>query len=112
MSEENIAVVRRLYEAWSSDDIPGPVELFDPEIEYVNPDGAIEPGTRRGVAEFVRARPRGCSTHGSTGGEPVERRDAVGDQVVAVVRYTARGGAAASRSRAPNRRCGRSATAR
>ena len=28
---------------------------MDPDIEYVNPEGAIEPGTRRGIAEFSAA---------------------------------------------------------
>ena len=31
------------------------LELMDPEIEYVNPAGAVEPGTRRGRAAFSRA---------------------------------------------------------
>jgi ketosteroid isomerase-like protein len=48
MSEENVEVVRRFYRAWASKELPGPAELMDPEIEYVNPSGAVEPGTRRG----------------------------------------------------------------
>ena len=55
MSEENVEVVRRFYAAWSGDELPGPTELMNPEIEYVNPDRAVEPGTRRGLAAFSRA---------------------------------------------------------
>ena len=90
MSEQNIAVVRRLYEAWSRDEFPGPVELFDPEVEYVNPDGAIEPGTRRGLDEFVAAAEKLLDAWEHWRPE-LERVEAVGDQVIAVVRYTARG---------------------
>jgi ketosteroid isomerase-like protein len=57
VSEENMAIVRRIYdeglidldpEAW----LP---ELAAPDIEYVNPPYAVEPGVRRGPAEVVRA---------------------------------------------------------
>ena len=54
MSQENVEV-RRFYAAWARDDLPGPTGLMDPEIEYVNPTGAVEPGTRRGLADFGRA---------------------------------------------------------
>jgi ketosteroid isomerase-like protein len=52
MSEENVEIVRSFYRAWARNDLPGPVELMDPEIEYVNPIRAVEPGTRRGRAAF------------------------------------------------------------
>ena len=55
MSQENVEIVRSFYDAWARDEFPGPVELMDPEIEYVNPAGAVEPGTRRGLAAFTRA---------------------------------------------------------
>jgi len=29
------------------------VELLDPEVEYVNPDGALEPGVRKGIGEYI-----------------------------------------------------------
>ena len=55
MSQENVEVVRRFYRAWARDDFPGPIELMAPDIEYVNPAGAVEPGIRRGRAEFIAA---------------------------------------------------------
>jgi hypothetical protein len=42
MSEENVEIVRRFYRAWAGDEFPGPIELMDPEIEYINPAGAVE----------------------------------------------------------------------
>jgi ketosteroid isomerase-like protein len=86
VSAQNLDVVRRIYAAWSRDEFPGPTDLMDPDIEYVNPAGAVEPGIRTGLPaftkildawEFWRAEPE-CL-------EPVD------DQVVAVVRYRARG---------------------
>ncbi|HEY0517027.1 MAG TPA: nuclear transport factor 2 family protein [Solirubrobacteraceae bacterium] len=55
MSQQNVEIVERLYEAWAREEIPGPPELLDPDIEYVNPGGAIEPGTRRGLPAFTAA---------------------------------------------------------
>jgi ketosteroid isomerase-like protein len=90
MSEENVEVVRRFYEAWASGREPGPVDLMDPEIEYVNPEGAVEPGTRSGIAGFSRAIMKIFDGWETMQMEP-EGLQAVGDQVVAVVRYRARG---------------------
>jgi uncharacterized protein len=90
MTAENIEVVRRVYESWSRGDVPGPVELLDPDVEYVNPGGAIEPGTRRGIAEFTGAVGKTLEAWEHWRVEP-QRVEAVGDQVVAVVRYQARG---------------------
>ena len=64
--------------------------MLDPDVEYVNPEGAIEPGTRRGVAEFVRATEKLIDAWEHWRPE-LEQIEAVGDQVVAVVRYSARG---------------------
>jgi ketosteroid isomerase-like protein len=90
VTAQNIAVVRRLYEAWSRHEFPGPIELLDPEIEYVNPAGAIEPGTRRGISEFTRAAQKLFDAWEFWRGDPTQL-EAVGDHVVAVVRYRARG---------------------
>src|SRR5437764_13874071 len=55
VAERNIEIVKRLYDAWANDDFPGPAELLSPEIEYVNHEDAVEPGTRQGLDEFKRA---------------------------------------------------------
>ena len=91
MPEDNVAAVRSFYEAWSRDEFPGPVELMDPEIEYVNPDGAVEPGTRRGLAAFSKAVEKVLEGWETWEMEPEEFK-AVGDEQVAVVlHYRARG---------------------
>jgi ketosteroid isomerase-like protein len=90
MSEQNVEIVRRFYAAWARNEIPGPVELIDPEVEYVNPAGAIESGTRRGVSGFTHALGKVFEAWEFWHGAP-QRLEAVGDEVVAVVRYAARG---------------------
>jgi ketosteroid isomerase-like protein len=65
------------------------VELLDPEIEYVNPAGAIEPGTRRGLQEFIAATERLSEGWASWKMEPEQLIDA-GDKVAVVMSYRAR----------------------
>ena len=55
MSQENVEIVRRVYEAWARNELPGPARLFDAQIEYVNPPDAVEPGTRHGLVAFTHA---------------------------------------------------------
>ena len=86
MSEENVEIVRRFYRAWTRNDLPGPVELMDPEIEYVNPIRAVEPGTRRGLAAFSRAVEK-VFEGWETWQIELEQLTPVGDQVAVVVRY-------------------------
>jgi ketosteroid isomerase-like protein len=90
MSQENVRVVSAFYDAWSRNEYPGPPELMDREIEYVNPPGAIEPGTRYGVAAFSRAVAMVFEGWETWQVEP-ERFIPVGDQVAVVVRFRARG---------------------
>ena len=90
MSQENVETVRRFYEAWARDEFPGPLELMDSEIEYVNPPGAVEPGTHRGRAAFSAAVEKVFDGWESWQMEPELFRTA-GDQVAVVLRYRARG---------------------
>jgi hypothetical protein len=57
MSQQNVELVRRIYEDGLLDRDPERVvhEFATPDIEYVNPPEAVEPGTRRGPAEVVEA---------------------------------------------------------
>jgi ketosteroid isomerase-like protein len=56
MSQENVEIVRRIYDEGLIDQDPDwLIELATPDIEYVNPPYAVEPGVRRGPAEVVRA---------------------------------------------------------
>ena len=90
MSDANLESVRQIYDAWGRGDIPGPSELFDEEVEYVNPAGAIEPGTRSGVAEFARAGEKLHEAWEFWKAEPEEMK-AEGDRVAVLVRFRARG---------------------
>jgi ketosteroid isomerase-like protein len=88
VSQQNIEVVRRAYEALSHGDLPD--GLLDAQIEYVNPRGAVEPGTRHGLEAF-----RGAVEKLLEGWESwemdAEAFEAAGDSVAVLVRYTARG---------------------
>ena len=53
MSQANIEIVRRLYDAWNRRDEEELVALSDPEAEWVNSPTAVEPGTRRGANELL-----------------------------------------------------------
>jgi ketosteroid isomerase-like protein len=86
MSEENVEIVRRFYRAWARNDLPGPMELMDPEIEYVNPTRAVEPGTRRGRAAFGRAVEKVFKGWERWEIE-LEQLRPVGDHVAVVLRY-------------------------
>ncbi|HEV7461419.1 MAG TPA: nuclear transport factor 2 family protein [Solirubrobacteraceae bacterium] len=90
MSPDNVEIVRSIYAAWERDGFPTPSELLDPEIEYVNPAGAVEPGTRRGLEAFHRAVQKVIEGWETWQMEP-EAFESAGDQVAVVVRYRARG---------------------
>jgi ketosteroid isomerase-like protein len=90
MSEENVEIVRSFYRAWARNDLPGPLELMDPAIEYVNPIHAVESGTRRGLAAFSRAVEKVYEGWETWQMEPKQFK-AVDDQVAVVVRYRAHG---------------------
>ena len=88
MSRENVEIARRLYDAWVSQGSPGPLELLDPDIEYVNPEGAIEPGVRRGLAAFTAAVEKLFEGWATWHMEPEQLR-AVGEHVAVVLSYRA-----------------------
>jgi len=89
MAEHNVATVESLYEAWSFEGLPGLVRFLDPDIEYVNPGGAVEPGTRTGLDAFLAAAESTQQSWVSWRMFP-ERLVAIGDSVAVVVRYEAR----------------------
>ena len=88
MSQENVEIVRRVYEAWARNELPGPARLFDAQIEYANPPDAVEPGTRHGLVAFTRAVHDAFEGWGAWQIEPEEFIPA-GEQVAVVVRYRA-----------------------
>jgi ketosteroid isomerase-like protein len=85
MSTKNVALVRRIYEAWDREESAR--DFISPEVEYVNPSYAVEPGTRHGRASFRVVRE--TYEHFSLA---IERYVDAGDEdVVVLARYTASG---------------------
>ena len=90
MAGENVEIVRRIYATWARGELPGPSEFFHDDVEYVNPEGAIEPGTRSGLAEFTRAVGKTFEAWEVWRTEIEEVKEA-DDRVAVLVRYDARG---------------------
>jgi ketosteroid isomerase-like protein len=55
VSEENLRLVREGFAAMERGDVEAMVELVDPEVEFVNPDYALEAGTRHGPSGYRTA---------------------------------------------------------
>jgi uncharacterized protein len=53
MSQENVEVVGQIYASWTPGSSPAESNLLHPEIEWVNPRDALEPGTRTGIEAFT-----------------------------------------------------------
>jgi ketosteroid isomerase-like protein len=90
MSQENVEIVRRLYEAWEREGFGVVRELMDPSIEWVNPAYAVEPGTRRGYDGFAAAVESVTNIYPAICLSPLEFYDA-GDKVAVRVNVVARG---------------------
>jgi ketosteroid isomerase-like protein len=88
MSQENVEIVRTFYEAFARGEFPA--EVIDPDVEYVNPVGAVEEGTRRGLPAFRGAVEKVLDGWATWHMEP-EEFTAMGNQVAVVVAYRARG---------------------
>jgi ketosteroid isomerase-like protein len=84
MSQENVEVVRRIYDAWLEG--KSSRDRIDAEIEYVNPPDAVEGGTRRGRQAFAGIR----DAYDDIRVEPERFIDA-GGEVVVIARITGKG---------------------
>jgi ketosteroid isomerase-like protein len=84
MSEENVELVRRIYEAWEREESAR--DFIAEDIEYVNPGYAVETGTRRGRKSFGVVR----QTYGDFKIE-VERYLDAGKEVVVLAQYEGSG---------------------
>jgi len=85
MSEQNLELVRRIYEAWERNESAG--EFLAEDVEYVNPEYAVEGGTRRGRASFRVVR----ETYEDFRIRIDRFIDAGGDDVIVLGHYTASG---------------------
>jgi ketosteroid isomerase-like protein len=92
MSERNVEIVRRLYEAWNSDDPDAALVVMDPDVELHNPTDVFL-GTQSlyrghvGLREFWKAAKEPWEYFNSH----IERALEKGDTVVTVVRFEAVG---------------------
>lgn len=85
MSEENVELVRRIYDAWDREESAR--DFISPDVEYVNPSYAVEPGTRHGRASFRVVR----ETYEDFRVTIERYIDVGGDEVLVLARYTASG---------------------
>jgi ketosteroid isomerase-like protein len=91
MSQENVEIVRHLYESGMFDRDPEELlELATPDVEYVNPPYAVEPGVRRGLVEVAQAMRRFAEVWDTSRHELRKLYDC-GDAVVADVHWHIRG---------------------
>jgi ketosteroid isomerase-like protein len=90
MSEEDVERLRELYESAVDDEFSSLFALLDDDVEYVNPDNALEPGIRRGRPETEGALRRLFETFVYSR-IVVERVAEVGDRVVAILDVEGRG---------------------
>ena len=90
MSQENLEVVRALYEAWNGPDgRRAALAFIADDFEWVNPSYAVEPGTRRGHEGWSAAMDNLEAAFHHDSSEPMELRD-LGDRVLCFTTFTAR----------------------
>jgi ketosteroid isomerase-like protein len=65
MSPENLTIVQSGFGALARGDFESFFSVLDDGVEWVNPPYAVEPGTRRGTAEFREALDRMRASFGS-----------------------------------------------
>jgi ketosteroid isomerase-like protein len=85
MSEQNVQLVRSIYDAWDRDESAR--EFIAAEVEYVNPTYAVEHGTRVGRKSFSVVR----DTYEDFKIRVERFIDAGDEDVVVLARYTASG---------------------
>jgi ketosteroid isomerase-like protein len=91
MSEENVEIVRRAYEAWNSGALEKGAALFDPAIEWTTPPNLPETGTWSGEDEVRSGLAGFLESFEELRAEVQELLAAPDGRVVALVRFTGRG---------------------
>lgn len=90
MPTENETMVREAYEALSRSEFDGLAGLLDPEVEFRNPDYAMEAGVRHGHEGFRKAMEAAQDVIEEPRWD-IERIVEAGDVIVVVGRFTGRG---------------------
>jgi uncharacterized protein len=89
MSQENVEIVRALYEAWNGPDgRHAALAFLAADFEWVNPSYAVEPGTRHGHEGWSSAMDSLEAAFHFGSNEPMEFRD-LGDRVLCFTTFTA-----------------------
>jgi ketosteroid isomerase-like protein len=89
MSQENVEIVRRIYDGWSRGDFSVGTNLMAPDFEWHQHAEAVEPGSHRGAA-IGGAITKIFEVYEDFRVGPEEYSDA-GDQVVVTARVQATG---------------------
>jgi uncharacterized protein len=90
MSQENVEIVRRIYVAMEETGSFEASGLLHADVEWVNPDSAVEPGTRKGSSAFEAAWSSIKDSFETVEFAPRDFLDA-GDDVVLITIMRARG---------------------
>jgi ketosteroid isomerase-like protein len=90
MSQENVEIVRRAFEAYGREDFYGALRYYDPEVEWETTGAFIEPATYRGHDGVRRYLGSMDEEFEDLTIEPEELIDA-GGQVISTVRISGRG---------------------
>ena len=91
MSQENVEIVQSCFRALGRGDLESFFAVLDDGVEWVNPPYAVEPGTRRGTAEFRDALDRMRASFGGIRLEVDEVVEACESVVVVTGRWTGKG---------------------
>ena len=83
-------IVRRILELWGAEGSSMSSGLFDPDVEWVNPPDAVEPGIRRGIDAFGSAAQAVTDTFDGVSLEVDEILDA-GERVILLATLHGRG---------------------
>jgi ketosteroid isomerase-like protein len=87
---DNVRLVRRFYEAWEAMDLEAIFSLLDPAVKWINPDYAVEPGTRVGHEGFATVMSNLASSFDAYRHQPGEVVD-LGDRLLCHTIFHARG---------------------
>lgn len=80
MAEENVAIVRRVYEAWAAQDPDGAMEQFHDDMEWTPPQDEPDSATVHGKEAFLGFLLTWYSSFEDFRSEPLEYID-LGDRV-------------------------------
>ncbi len=87
MSQENVELVQELFDAVGRGDVEAALRRVRSDGEWVNPDDAMEPGTRRGLDGVRTALTALCDSFADLRFE-LDRVDDLGDRVLVAGAFT------------------------